>query len=850
MNSLFSDLHIRHTQLLQQLRAVRDRKQFVADAQSLLRDLRLAGRSVSPDQRERLESYAGYWGAFMSENTGEYLDTTLESEAVASTHLAGDELTLVYESGRRQTLPFLAPDHPAEPLVSRDELRDRIKRQLFAGDLALYGPPGIGKTVLAVGLAHDKEVLAELLDGVLWANLGRLSITGALNAWAAALGIPREKIAAMSSLEERQRALREKIGLRRMLLVVDDIREEESALELKLGGPNCAHLCTTRSINAAVAFAPEGFTVVNEMTTTESLALLSKLIPEAVESDPDTARELAAHTDGVPLTLVLIGRYLRSTLGKGQLTNNLQSLVARWQQEEAQVTSLPLLQDNASLKAATPPSLVLAVRILEEALDEESRRMFRALSVFAPKPNSFSRDAALTVSRAPAASLEKLLDFGLLEQADSSRYAVYQPIGDDARAKLVDEAAYERMVDFYVRYAEDHCEDHGALDLEWLNVEAALETASKHDMRDLLLRGVNAIYHHLEIRGLYDVAQDLLRRAREAAEHLGDTSGQTTILLYQGRLAEKQGDYSRAWECLKRGLALARQAEDGKKIADLLVASGIVEISRSELAKARKHLQEALEIYRERGGDPKCIGEIYSKLGLAARDQGEFESAKKYLRDGLALAHQTPDLKIELLLHLGFLEMARQNTDEAENYFHEGLELARQTENKDRIAQLLHAWGVVARVREKYDDAKAYLQEGLALAQEIGRRWYVGIILIEQGEVYLREQKPDTATAAFLRALQIAQQPAKKSDILFIVALALFGLGRVAEFRGNFVEAHRHGQASLAIMEAIGHVGAKGVKDWLAALSSRETRQEPHRGASIVREAEDSTKALPRPVSD
>ena len=850
MNSIFSDLHTRHTNLLQQVYAVRDRKQLVADAQLLLRDLRLAGRSVNPDQRERLGLYAAYWGAFISENTGEYLDTTLDSEALASTRLEGpDRLTLIYESGRERTIPFLAPDQPSEPLVSRDELLDRIKRQLFTGDLALYGPPGIGKTVLAVGMAHDKEVLAEFLDGVLWANLGRLDVTGALNAWAAALGIPREKIAAMSSLEERQRALREKIGLRRMLLVVDDIREEASAL--KLGGPNCAHLCTTRSINAAVAFAPEGFTVVNEMTTTESLALLSKLIPEAIESDPDTARELVAHTDGVPLTLLLIGRYLRTTLDKGQLANGLQSLVARWQQEGTQVASLPLLQDNASLEAATPPSLVLAIGIIEGALDEESRRTFRALSVFAPKPNSFSRDAALTVSKTPAAALEKLLDFGLLDRVESSRYAVYQPIGVHARKGLTDDAAYERMVDFYIRYAEACCGDYKALDLEWPNVRGALDTASKHGMRAHLLRGANAIFHYLEIRGLYDVAQALLSRAREAAESLDDTPGLTTVLLNEGRLAEKQGDYVRAKEALDRGLALARQSEDRKQIAGHLLASGIVEISRGELGKAREHLEEALRIHLEQNdGDPRCTGEIYSKLGLAARDQGEFEPAERYLRQGLELAQQIPELESELLLHLGFLEMKLQKFSEAEAHFRRGLDLARQTEDKDRIAQLLHAKGHLARTRGDYAGAEIFLQEGLALAQEIGRRWYVGIILVEQGEVYLREQKPDTATAAFLRALQIAQQPAKKSDILFIVALALFGLGRVAEFRGNFVEAQRHGQASLAIMEAIGHVEAAGVKAWLAALSSRETRQELHRGAIAVREAADSTNALPHPVSE
>ncbi|HEX9945434.1 MAG TPA: tetratricopeptide repeat protein [Thermoanaerobaculia bacterium] len=824
MSSIFSELHTKHTNLLQQMRAAaaRDRKRFVADAQELLRDLRLAGRSVGPDQRQRLESYASYWGSFISENTGEYFDTTLEPEAIASTRPTGrDSLTLIYESGREWTIPFLAPERSTEPLVSRDELLNGLKQRLFAGDLALYGPPGIGKTMLAVSLAHDDEVLAQFPDGVLWANFGRSGTTGTLNAWAVALGIPEHEIAAMSTLVDRQRALRAKIGLRRMLLVVDDIREEASAL--KLGGPNCAHLCTTRSIKAAVSFAPEGLTVVNEMTTTESLALLGKFVPEAVESDPDTARELVTRTGGVPLTLALLGKYLRTSLHGGEPAREFRRLADQWQ--HGGYNLLPL-QDNSALEATTPQSLLLAIGVIEEALDEESRRMFRALSVFPSKPNSFSQEAALAVSEVPATALEALVAYGLLERTGSSRYMIYQPIGDYARAKLIDESVHERMVEFFIGYVEARGGDYDALDSEMPNVQAALETAFKRGMLSRLVQGANAIYRFLEMRGLYPVARTLLTRAREAAESLNDISGLVTILLDEGRLAEKYGDYVRAEEYLDRGLALARQIGDRGKTGDLLFATGVLETSRGDLAQARRRLEEALHLIQS-DGDPKRTSEIYSRLGVLARDQGDFDQAERYLGEGLKLARQIPgpdqDLVSDLLLHLGVLKWMRQDPAKAKETLQEGLTLARQIGNRERIAALLHACGLLARTDEDYESAEEFLKQGLTHAQEIGHRWYIGIILIEQGEVYLREQKPDTAVAAFLQALETASE----AGTLFIVALALYGLGRVAGFHGDFVEARRQGQASLAILEAIGHVEAKGVRDWLAALPSGGTDDAP-----------------------
>ena len=58
-------------------------------------------------------------------------------------------------------------------LVGRAELLNALTERLAEGeDLALVGLPGVGKTALAVALAHHPGVLARFPDGVLWASLG------------------------------------------------------------------------------------------------------------------------------------------------------------------------------------------------------------------------------------------------------------------------------------------------------------------------------------------------------------------------------------------------------------------------------------------------------------------------------------------------------------------------------------------------------------------------------------------------------------------------------------------------------------------------------------------------------
>jgi DNA-binding XRE family transcriptional regulator len=123
------------------------------------------------------------------------------------------------------TPPFLAPPLPPYTLVGRDILLNDLKKRLLAGGTlalsALNGLPGVGKTALAVALAHDREVLEHFSDGVLWAGLGRHADAFALlGTWARALAIAPEEIAKLTTATARAKEIHAEIGMRRMLLVV------------------------------------------------------------------------------------------------------------------------------------------------------------------------------------------------------------------------------------------------------------------------------------------------------------------------------------------------------------------------------------------------------------------------------------------------------------------------------------------------------------------------------------------------------------------------------------------------------------------------------------------------------
>ena len=707
------------------------------------------------------------------------------------THIAGpvqgfvqgehNVVTLVFQGGAQRTVPFLAPPRLSSDLVGRDELLRDLKPPLQAGaSLALHGLPGVGKTALAVALAHDRDMLGQFYDGVLWARLGRQpNVLAQLGAWGAAMGLSGEEMITLSNNEDRAEAIHATIGLRRMLLIADDAWQAEAALLFKLGGPNCARLLTTRLAAVAWDFADDQPTEVHELSEANGLRLLERLAPEVVEAEPEAASTLVQTVGGLPLALTLLGRYLQKAAYSGQ-PRRVHTALERLRQAEVRLgvaQPQPPLASHPSLPRGASISLQAAIAISDAALDEASRRALQALAVFPPKPSTFSEEAALAVSAAPPNTLDTLTDFGLLETSGVGRYTLHQTITDYVRVQSTDPTADERLATYFVDYVKTHETEYDALDREMSNVLAAWQAAFNHGMSQALIQGANAFYSFMETRGLDAVAKVHLDRAEHAASTAGDAGDLVTTRLYLGEIAVHSGSYAQAETYFQGGLAQARELGHRERISALLLG-----------------------------------------LGTVAGSRGDYTRAEQFYQEGLALARELGDYKriSDLLAHLGTVALRRGDYVQAEGCYQEGLSLAREMGHRATISFLLANLGTVALQRGEHVQAEMYLYEGLALARELGHRWFICGILSELGELHLTQQAWEAASAAFHEVQEMAQQTGGQE----FVAGAAYGLARVAAAQDNTVEAHRQGRLSLAIFEAIGHSKVTEVRQWLAGLPS------------------------------
>ncbi len=368
-------------------------------------------------------------------------------------------------------------------LVGRSQLLAQIKERLQEGErLTLYGLPGVGKTSLAAALAIDEQIQARFPDGILWVGLGtQPNVVGQLTRWGSLLHAWPHEVEERASQETWACTLQAFLGSRAMLLIIDDAWTAEDALAFQIGGTRCAHLLLTRLVQVALAFSQENMLMVPEIPENECLNLLARYVPRLITQEQETASTLVRAVGHLPLALTLMGKYLALQDLTGQ-PRRVQTALTRLHQTQHRLhlsIPLPIQERPPYLPAGVPISLHASIAASDQRLSTQAQTMLRRLALFAPKPNSFSEEAALAVGGQPAETLDELWDAGLLESCHAQRYTLHQTIVDYARAdQPPDLAALRRLVLYMFNFLEKHTQDSTMLEIETINILTALDSAA------------------------------------------------------------------------------------------------------------------------------------------------------------------------------------------------------------------------------------------------------------------------------------------------------------------------------------------------------------------------------------
>jgi ATP/maltotriose-dependent transcriptional regulator MalT/DNA-binding SARP family transcriptional activator len=222
------------------------------------------------------------------------------------------------------------------------------------------------------------------------------------------------------------------------------------------------------------------------------------------------------------------------------------------------------------------------------------------------------------------------------------------------------------------------------------------------------------------LRGDFEAAQNLLRRAISALREKGDNIGEAEALHSLATIVRRRGDFDAAFEYLDRAIALS--PPDSVVRTKCANTRGVCYVTKGEWAAAEREFRAALQSAEEQD-DERHARLITHNLGLPAMMRGDFGEALLWLGRMLRSDANLPPIPQEATAHLniarchlyrGELEKSEQHLDLAL----EGCQLFNMVgqlgEAFEAYGNLYRERGDLARAAESYERAeRSYIDAGI-----------------------------------------------------------------------------------------------------------------------------------------
>ncbi len=604
--------------------------------------------------------------------------------------------------------PFNLPAAPADFTGRQSEIdrvREALSREGTVAISGIHGMGGIGKTALALRVAHQLAAEGRFQHAQLYLDLKGsdpvpIDPAAALQALLSALlGPDPQRPTDVDALADLwRRAIHGKDAV----LILDNAAGAGQVRPLLPGCASCAVLVTSRR---RFALPGAGRLDLDPMDPADARALLQRLAPGLDGEGAEAIAKLCGH---LPLALRVAGNYL--ALNDDVSPDQYATLLAGERERLAR------LRDPDDPDLDVEATITLSVG----QLAGETRRCWALLALLRA-PFDLGAAAALWEQPEESAALERLQALrnrSLVSYDDAtSRYQQHDLLRLAAGRELVGlmeseiPAARDRLAHHYLAVAREVRDSQRYLDLDpdWPHLRAALEHAASASDVDLLSDLVIALSAYWSARGL---ARDEITWCQRAAEACAAAGRRRNEGALRGNLGEAyyylgellpDGDCPGAIGYYEQALAIAREVGDRRSEGVWLVNLGRAYARLGETRRAIEYHEQALAIAQEMG-DRRAEGPILGNLGLAYAALGEVRKAIEYHEQVLAIARKFGDRRTE------------------------GSTLA-------NLGQAYHRLGELLPDGDR-PSAIGYYERALASVREIGDRRYEGFCLSGLGTAY------------------------------------------------------------------------------------------------------------------
>lgn len=642
------------------------------------------------------------------------------------------------------------------------EIRDLLATQRM---MTLVGPPGVGKTRLALQAGAD--VLHEFSDGVWLIELaGAREGADLLMTLSTTLDVRPEN--------DPLRSVVHRLRSDRALLIMDNcehlvvpvagvihrLLSECPALAVLATSRGALGLDVEQQYDVRPLPLPEHAAPIEDVAASDAVRLF--IARSHASSGLDLTDANAAHVarvcrsiDGIPLALEMAAAWTR-VLGVQQIAQRL---------------------DEGKLPIGwVHPDPDGKFRTFDEAigwswnlLDASSRELCEGLAVFEGGARLQSLEDL--IGHPCLDELATLVRQSLVQRVEdakgSSRYRMHALIRDFARRRLAASGHEDEVRDRHARLFLDLAE-HAAtamrgpelpdwlhrLDEEQPNIQAAFRHFASSGSGEEALRLSSALWFYHYMRGAFAEGREMVERA----------------------------------------LALRTPETPREVEAKALHAAGTLAAMGGATALARSHLEPAAALWRELG-DHVGLANTTNNLAIAAERDHDYRGAAELYEKALELRAGSGEIRgaITTLTNLAQTRILVAELDRAEDAVRTALDLVKQLGDDRQLGELLLRHAVIEIDRTRYESAERIIAQCCVIAERQGNRPLRAGAEMDRGLIWLRTGQFEPAATHLLRSLQLWLRQRNGSEIASVRRY----LGDIAYYCGNLSSARRRYQSSL-----------------------------------------------------
>jgi tetratricopeptide (TPR) repeat protein/transcriptional regulator with XRE-family HTH domain len=607
---------------------------------------------------------------------------------------------------------------------------------------AIGGTAGVGKTALAIHWAH--QVAHRFADGQLHVNLRGFDPSGtpatpaeAIRGFLGTLGVPPD---AMPAATDAQATLyRGLLSARKMLIVLDNARDEQQVRPLLAAGPGSLVVITSRNQLAGLAAADGArLLTLDVLTPAEAVRMLTARIGTGrASAEPAAIAEIVGLCACLPLALAVA-----AARAAARPDFPLSALAAELRDTASRLDALDSGDPAASVRSVFSWSY--------RQLAPEAARMFRLLGLHPGSDISVPAAASLAALSEPTARrlLRELARDCLITEHAPGRYACHDLLRAYAAAQARDadtepdrDAAVTRLLDHYLHtgYAAARLihEWRDPMTLTPLSPGATAESLdgyqqamtwfeTEHDVLSAAAAhgagsGLNrhawqlswVLSTYLDRCGRWYERAAILGTGLAAATSLGDIAGQAVCCRLLAKAHAWAGDYDQAEDCARRSVELYRQLGDRVGEAKTRTVLAVLAERRGRYGDAIDHSKQALDLFQA-AGHAAGVTEELNNIGWEYALLGDYQQARTFCQQALTLSAELGHRRTEgdAWDSLGYAEHHLGNFAEAAACYERALGIMRElgdrwgeADSLTRLGDTRHAAAELSQARQAWQQA-------------------------------------------------------------------------------------------------------------------------------------------------